>query len=198
MADEHTNHITTNGICGYIFHAVLWKFIPLCPTSVFLLPKYLKSLHTLAVTLRVQKAGGCEELAPDSKDSKGQAELQPAGTRRVPGVGDRERIPPLDFLTFLASVLFNVLISCHLEQSFCDKKGSIACHAQNLESHDKDLKSEAEHSALFISSRDSPWIVQSVENRHKINQFLRLQKMNSLLEAILRVKAVIFLVLLLN
>lgn len=110
MADKHTNHITTNGICGYIFHAVLWKFIPLCPASVFLLPEYLRSLHTLAVTSGVQKAGGCEDLAPDSKYNKGQAELQPAGTRGVPGVGDRERIPPLDFLTFLASVLFNVLI----------------------------------------------------------------------------------------
>lgn len=147
-------------------------------------------------------------LVPNSQDNARQAELQPRnmsctlggclfphhhreGIERIPGLG-------LDFAR-LSPLYRNVLILCHFEQSFCHKKGnSIACCLQNLESHDKDLKREAEYSALLIYSHDRPQIVQSVENWHTINQFLRLCNVNSLLMAISRVKAAIFLVLHLN
>lgn len=53
--DTPTNPISSNGICAPIAHAMLWKFTPPCPISVFLLPKYLKSLHTLGITLQLKK-----------------------------------------------------------------------------------------------------------------------------------------------
>jgi len=43
-------------------------------------------MHTLVVTLGTGKAGGREDLAPNSKDNNRHAELQPAGTRAVPWV----------------------------------------------------------------------------------------------------------------
>lgn len=47
MKDIPTNPISSNVICVLICHAMLWKFIPLCPTSVLLLPKILEKLtHT--------------------------------------------------------------------------------------------------------------------------------------------------------
>lgn len=164
MKDIPTNPIRSNVICVLICHAMLWKFILLFPSSVFLLPKIVEKLtHTCSYF------GGREKwrmLVPNSQGNARQAELQPRnmsctlggclfphhhreGTERIPGLG-------LDFAR-LSPLYRNVLILCHFEQSFCHKKGnSIACCLQNLESHDKDLKREAEYSALLIYSHDRP------------------------------------------
>lgn len=149
-----TNPISGNVICLLICHAMLWKFIPLYPTSAFLLPKYLKSLHTHSLLLLGAAVGSSRVRLPvlNSKDNdrasncrNSSATLDCSQFPRHCSGWDWQRTLILYFLTFLFLVLKTEMFwfcATFWETSFfCHKKdNSIACYLHNLESHNKDLK----------------------------------------------------------
>lgn len=109
-----TNPISGNVICLLICHAMLWKFIPLYPTSAFLLPKYLKSLHTHSLLLLGAAVGSSRVRLPvlNSKDNdrasncrNGSATLDCSQFPRHCSGWDWQRTLILYFLTFLFLVL---------------------------------------------------------------------------------------------
>lgn len=165
MEDTPTNPISSNVICVLICHAVLWKFSPLQPASASPLPKTLKKL-----TRTRSYFGGGEK----GRMWRPGSEFRGYWVRRVSACRNRGGtwgwlVPQSPFWLRLrknpcfrlfpssrfSPVYWNVFILCHFVQSFTHKKGNnIARCLQNLESPDKDLRSEAEHSALFIYSPD--------------------------------------------
>lgn len=179
MTDISTNPISSNVICVLICHAMLWKFIPLCPTSLFLLPKILEKLtHTYSYS------GGWGRL----EDAKTWLTIPRITTRKqsfslqerelylgwllVPqspfwlGLRKNPWFRLFDFSCF-SPLYWTVLILCHFEQSFCHKKGnSIACYLRIWNLTTKTLKEKQNTVHIHLFS----WQALDCTGRRKLAQ----------------------------